>query len=63
VINAGTAGYYSAKELLKISNNILFFNPDIIIAFGGTNDFMHKYGKEYKGRPLFGIRKRTLVGC
>ena len=50
VINAGTAGYYSAKELLKISNEILFLNPDIVITFGGTNDFTHKYKVEYKGR-------------
>ncbi len=50
VINAGVAGYYSAKELLKISNEILFFDPDIIVTFGGTNDFMLKYQEEYKGR-------------
>jgi len=50
VINAGTSGYYSAKELLKISNEILFFDPDIVITFGGTNDFRHKYKEEYEGR-------------
>lgn len=40
VINAGVAGYYSAQEMIKISNEILFYDPDIIISFNGTNDFI-----------------------
>lgn len=51
VINAGVAGYFSAKELLRISNEILFYDPDIIIDIGGTNDFEHEISN-YGGRKF-----------
>lgn len=41
VINAGVAGYYSPIEFLKITNEILFYDPEIVISLSGTNDFRH----------------------
>ena len=43
VINAGVSGYYSPMELMKITNEIMFYNPDVIISFGGTNEFEYDY--------------------
>ena len=42
VINAGVSGYYSPVEFMKIANEILFYDPEIVITLSGTNDFRHE---------------------
>lgn len=42
VVNAGVPGYYSPQEFLKIANEILFYDPEIVISLSGTNDFLHE---------------------
>lgn len=49
VINAGVSGYRSPEEFLRLTHQIMFYHPDIVISFNGTNDFMFPY-KEYKSR-------------
>ena len=48
--SAGTAGYYSAHELIKLERDLLTLEPDIVISFSGVNDifenpypFVHFY--------------------
>jgi hypothetical protein len=38
VFNAGLGGYYSANEFLKLSTEIAFQEPDLVISLSGTND-------------------------
>ena len=38
VINAGVAGYNSAQEYLYFVSDLLFFRPDLVIAYDGWND-------------------------
>jgi len=40
VVNAGVAGYYSPTELAFLEFEILYYQPDMVIAFNGYNDLM-----------------------
>lgn len=51
VINAGVAGYFSAQEFRKFANEVIFYDPDIVIFIDGVNDFMEKNEfYTYKGK-------------
>jgi len=42
VINAGVAGYYSPIEFLKVADDIMSYDPEVVISLSGTNDFRHE---------------------
>lgn len=50
VINAGVPGHYSASEFMKMTNEIAFFNPDLVITLAGDND-EGKATESFMGRP------------
>jgi len=43
VINAGTAGSYSPRQLVQFNIEYVHIKPDLIISFEGFNDFWHYY--------------------
>ena len=43
VINAGISGAFSADEVKRVREHILQFDPDLILVYGGVNDFMVPY--------------------
>ncbi len=42
VVNAAVPGYHSPQELDKLIHDVMFYDPDMIIMFGGINDFVYK---------------------
>lgn len=50
IINAGVAGYSSGNELTYIISELVYFNPDLIISYGGWNDAItNGFMKDYNG--------------
>ena len=43
VINAGTGGSYSPRQLTQFNIEYVHYKPDLIISFDGYNDFWHAY--------------------
>jgi lysophospholipase L1-like esterase len=50
VINAGVPGQFSATELSKAINEIVFYNPNLVLSLDGSNDFKGVDDKPFKGR-------------
>ncbi len=49
VINAGISGLFSGTEVGLIKQQILNFNPDLLIIYDGWNDIGKKYDHYYDG--------------
>jgi hypothetical protein len=49
VINAGISGLFSGTEVGLINQQILEFNPDLLIIYDGWNDIAKKYDNYYDG--------------
>jgi hypothetical protein len=65
LINAGIAGYSSRNELLYIMSELVYFNPDLIISYGGWNDstfngYMQNYDGNINGLKTANHRKIEL---
>lgn len=70
VINAGTLGYNSSQDLLKLLRDMLPLRPDIVIALEGVNDLgfifsveNHPYVAKYQKKLLDAITadRQTLM--
>ena len=47
IINAGIGSAYSYSEKYLIENNLLKFQPDLMIIYSGGNDANNRFGQEY----------------
>ena len=63
VINAGTGGSYSPRQLVQFNIEYVHLKPDLIISFEGFNDFWHYYppSKDSGDWENFSIPNRSRV--
>ena len=59
VFNAGLGGYYSAIEFLRLSTEIAFQQPDLVISLSGTNDRPYA-DVDFKDLPEIAGRQSNL---
>lgn len=55
VVNAGVGGYFSALELSAFLNNVMFFEPDVVVFLNGHNDYrqwMFSQSQKQSGRAV-----------
>ena len=54
ILNAGIGSAYSYSEKYLIENDLMKFQPDLIIIYSGGNDANNRYGVEYTvpGLPI-----------
>ena len=63
VINAGVPGHLVRTSLQNLASRILFFDPDMIVVYHGTDD-LARYGMESDlVRPLLDSFARTGLGA
>ena len=60
ILNAGIGSAYSYSEKYLIENDLMKFQPDLIIIYSGGNDANNRYGTEYSvpGFPQYSQNKK-----
>ena len=63
ILNAGIGSAYSYSEKYLIENDLMKFQPDLIIIYSGGNDANNRYGTEYSipGFPQYSQNKKLTV--
>ena len=61
VYNGGFSNYASSAELVKLIRDVMPMNPDVVISYGGINDFLHKNSKGLHTKtPFLGYQQELL---
>lgn len=62
LINAAVAGYSSSEELLKFYRDVMQYQPNIVISYGGINDrnSIQPYANSYQNK-LFNVLRKKIV--